>query len=207
MVSILLLSLFANTVLLLLFAIGVSRGRLWFQLGLDKKEFEKKQDKDELDGRGIGKKEQDKQKQDKEKQDKEEPDGRGLGKEEPDKGEREVGSISSSHSSLCFRITNIPHSWREDNLLRSLRNFDSSFDGWNTKRDEISLYPACYGSSKVALLNIQSSIDFLQRIGPSDEKIIETYQEDSGDRTELVIERRFYGLTPLNDPCGRIFAE
>jgi hypothetical protein len=116
---------------------------------------------------------------------------------------RHQGSSSVSAVKLqppvCFRISNVPPTWSEGELLQALQSFDNTLDP-AIGQYRLSLYPACCGSSQTALLNLQCP-GYSWDLESNGDQIIE--MEDS----DLVMDRHFYGLTPLNNPGGEIIAE
>ena len=102
----------------------------------------------------------------------------------------------------CFRISGIPQDWKEDDLLRALQNIDPDF---RNQKSQLSLYPACCGSSQTALLELYPT-KYFQSLGPNES----TYKRVSpAGKTEavLTIDSHFYDLTPLNTPDKQIIAE
>jgi hypothetical protein len=63
-------------------------------------------------------------------------------------------NLDEKPPSKCFRISGIPSSWRTDEIFRALQSIDPSLDFQN---HQLSLYPACVGSKKVALIQLNSS--------------------------------------------------
>ena len=101
----------------------------------------------------------------------------------------------------CFRISGIPQDWKEHDLLGALQNIDPDL---RNQKSQLSLYPACCGSSQTALLELDPT-KYFQSLGPN-----ESYHPVSPpSKTEavLTIDSDFYGLTPLNTPDKRIIAE
>jgi hypothetical protein len=112
------------------------------------------------------------------------------------------GSASYDPTNLrskCFRITGLPSSWTENDLFDILHAADPSLIHENYRP---SLYPACYGTTQTALLNLDSSTERLQR---QEHFII----QQSASRTEVVLtlDCSFHNLTPLNVPRGKVVAE
>ena len=101
---------------------------------------------------------------------------------------------------VCFRISNVPPMWNEDDLLRAILSSDDSLD-LATGQYQLSLYPACTGSSQMALLNVQSP-GCSWNLQSNEDKLIRR-----GGGSAIVMDRHFYGLTPLNTPEGEIVAE
>jgi len=100
---------------------------------------------------------------------------------------------------MCFRISNVPRMWSEDELLQVFQSFDDSLD-LATGQYRLSLYPACCGPSQTALLNLQCPGNSWD-LKPNKDQLI-----GRGD-LDLVMDRHFYGLTPLNTPEGEIVAD
>ena len=100
---------------------------------------------------------------------------------------------------MCFRISNVPRAWSEDELLQAFRISNDSLD-LATSQYRLSLYPACSGSSQTALLNLRCPGNSWD-LEPKMDRLI-----DIGG-SHLVMDRHFYGLTPLNTPKGEIVAE
>jgi hypothetical protein len=101
----------------------------------------------------------------------------------------------------CFRISGIPQDWKEDDLLGALQSVDSDL---RNQKSQLSLYPACCGSSQTALLELDTT-KYFESLGPN-----ESYKRVSlPSKTEavLTIDSDFYGLTPLNTPDKQIIAE
>ena len=97
----------------------------------------------------------------------------------------------------CFRISSVPRTWKKRELLKVLKSSNDSLD-LTTGQYQLSLYPACSGSSQTALLSIPGNLWNLERHG---RKLIVM------EHSDLVMDRHFYGLTPLNNPGGEIVAE
>jgi hypothetical protein len=115
-----------------------------------------------------------------------------------------VRGVSDTHNSgienspMCFRIANVPSTWNKERLLTALLTVDPSLD----KTSQLSLYPACCGSTLTALLNQATCTEYFQRLKPNEYNYMKT-----SDGTHLVIDSHFYDLTPLNNPKGGIVAE
>jgi hypothetical protein len=102
----------------------------------------------------------------------------------------------------CFRISGIPRDWEEDDLLGALRTIDPDL---RNQKSQVSLYPACCGSSQTALFELDPT-KYFQSLGPNEC----TYTRTSlPSKTEavLTIDSHFYDLTPLNTPDKHIIAE
>jgi hypothetical protein len=99
----------------------------------------------------------------------------------------------------CFRISNIPDSWNEDDLRRSLEELDPPLRDLHDFT--LSLYPACHGFHQVATLNLPQPTEYFRRI--------ESYKSFLArvDNQDLFIDCDFNGLTPFNTPPDEIIAE
>jgi hypothetical protein len=107
-----------------------------------------------------------------------------------------------SSRSKCFRISGIPQDWEEDDLLGALQTIDPDL---RSQKLQLSLYPACCGSSQTALFELDTA-KYFQSLGPNGS----TYKRaSSASKTEavLTIDSHFYDLTPLNAPDKQIIAE
>jgi hypothetical protein len=101
-----------------------------------------------------------------------------------------------------FRISGIPQDWKEDDLLGALQTIDPDL---RNQKSQLSLYPACSGSSQTALLELVPT-KYFQSLGPNEsyERVIPA----SGTEVViLTIDSHFNGLTPLNTPDKQIIAE
>jgi hypothetical protein len=107
-----------------------------------------------------------------------------------------------SSGTKSFRISGIPQDWKEDDLVGALQTIDPDL---RNQKSQLSLYPACCGSSQTALLELDPT-KYFQSLGPN-----ESYQRViPASRTEaviLTIDSHFNGLTPLNTPDRQIIAE
>ncbi|KAF8538307.1 hypothetical protein BDD12DRAFT_779452, partial [Trichophaea hybrida] len=111
----------------------------------------------------------------------------------------------SSPGPKCFRVTNIPPEWSNDDLLQSLRGFQPSLDHFD---GPVSLYPACCDTtSQTALLNLKTCPEFFQDIGPDDTKHLKIQGQSLDKTVVLSVDSHFYDLTPLNKPEGEIVAD
>jgi hypothetical protein len=104
----------------------------------------------------------------------------------------------SPSKSKCFRISDIPKKWTVDDLRRSLEKLDPSL---RHLEYQLSLYPACYGFEQVALLNLPEPTKYFQQIVDYKPRSVRV------EGQYLSIDCDFNGLTPLNDPKGKIIAE
>lgn len=100
---------------------------------------------------------------------------------------------------VCFRISNVPSTWGKDELVEAIQSLDEPL---SVSADyTLSLHPACHGSSQTALLELERLPNHLSSLRTNESKRIG--RED----LDLVVDRHFYGLTPLNTPEGGIVAE
>ena len=110
--------------------------------------------------------------------------------------------VTPSSGTKCFRISGIPQDWKADDLLSALQTIDPDF---RNQKSQLSLYPACCGSSQTALLELDPT-RYFQGLGPNES----TYKcVSAASKTEavLTIDSHFYDLTPLNTPDKQIIAE
>jgi hypothetical protein len=98
---------------------------------------------------------------------------------------------------MCFRIANVPCTWSKERLITALLTVDPSLD----KTSQLSLYPACCGTTQTALLNQATCTEYFQTLKPNKYNYVKTSDGI------LVIDSHFYDLTPLNNPKGEIVAE
>ena len=120
---------------------------------------------------------------------------------DPPSADAKSYASSIATKTKCFRISGIPQDWKEHDLLGALQNIDPDL---RNQKSQLSLYPACCGSSQTALLELDPT-KYFQSLGPN-----ESYHPVSPpSKTEavLTIDSDFYGLTPLNTPDKRIIAE
>ena len=103
-------------------------------------------------------------------------------------------------ATVCFRISNVPPTWNEADLLQAFRSSDDSLD-LATGQYRLSLYPACSGSSRTALLKLQCP-GCSWNLQSNEDRLV---RREGG--SAIVMDRHFYGLTPLNTPEGEIVAE
>jgi hypothetical protein len=103
-------------------------------------------------------------------------------------------NLDEKPRSKCFRISGIPSSWRTDDIFRALQSIDPSLEFQN---HQLSLYPACVGSKKIALIQLNSSEDCQYLPIP----------ESTSNTVVLTIDSQFHDLTPLNIPTGDVIAE
>lgn len=104
---------------------------------------------------------------------------------------------------VCFRISAVPQGWLEDDLLETLQTIDPSLGNQN----DLSLFPACCGSTQTALLNLYAHSHYFSNIDASKSRFERVPTTAARAGTLLVIDRHFYDLTPLNAPGGDIHAE
>jgi hypothetical protein len=107
-----------------------------------------------------------------------------------------------SSRTKCFRISGIPQDWNQDDLLGALQTIDPGL--WN-QESQLSLYPACCGSSQTALFELDPT-KYFQSLGPN-ESTYERVFPPSKTNATLTIDSHFYDLTPLNTPDKQIIAE
>ncbi|KAF8533302.1 hypothetical protein BDD12DRAFT_984533 [Trichophaea hybrida] len=105
---------------------------------------------------------------------------------------------SSNQVPKCFRISGVPSSWNEDDLFDALHAIVPSL---MHQKFRPSLYPGCCGSTKIALLNLDSGTKHLER-----HKYLPVPESTSRPGV-LTIDSDFYNLTPLNLPEGEIIAD
>ena len=113
----------------------------------------------------------------------------------------DVSTAKHKLAPACFRISNVPPTWNERNLLQAIRSSDDSPDLASTAQYRLSFYPACSGSRQTALLNLQSP-GCQWNLQSNEDKLIR-----GEDDSDIVMDRHFRGLTPLNTPEGEIVAE
>jgi len=106
-------------------------------------------------------------------------------------------SRSDGPRGICFRISNAPLT---TDLLACFEDLDASLSTTHGI-PQLSLYPACSGASQVALLSPVHYPQYLQDLGPYDNYLVRRPDFD------ILINRDFHGLTPLNVPKGDIIAE
>lgn len=123
----------------------------------------------------------------------------------------ETASATSDHNvervtRKCWRIQNVPLSWKVDDLLGCLRGLDRSL--MDLDANSLSLYPACSGPMQTALLNLEGSPKYLQPLNTQNVMYIPIPNKNTGrSRSNLEVDCGFYGLTPLNTPEREIIAE
>jgi hypothetical protein len=100
---------------------------------------------------------------------------------------------------VCFRISNVPPMWNKAELLQAFQSSDDSLD-LATSQYRLSFYPACSGPSQTAILNLQYP-GRSWNLQSNENKLIRREGKD------IVVDRHFYGLTPLNTPEDEIVAE
>jgi len=99
-----------------------------------------------------------------------------------------------TQSTTCFRISNVPEEWSKEKLLQILEQLEGP-NSSDHPTGRLWLYPACCDSSQTALWSCTQS-RALHDLGLEKKKYIPLEEEDD----DLVIDRHFYGLTPLNTP-------
>jgi hypothetical protein len=110
-------------------------------------------------------------------------------------------SYAIANRTKCFRISGVPQDWRKDDLLGALQNIDPDL---RNQKPQLSLYPACCGSSQTALLELDTT-KYFQSLGPNES--YERVSPPSKTEAVLTIDSHFYDLTPLNTPDKQIIAE
>ena len=114
-------------------------------------------------------------------------------------GSSSISAAKPQLALVCFRISNVPPMWNEGDLLQAFQSSDDSLD-LATGQYRLSFYPACSGSSRTALLNLQSP-ECSWNLQSNKDQLIRR------EGSDIVIDRHFHGLTPLNTPEGEIVAE
>jgi hypothetical protein len=117
---------------------------------------------------------------------------------DPRKKAGEQSDRKAKSKPKCFRILDIPDGWHTKDLQLALETLDRSL---RRRTYSLSLYPACHGMGKVAILKLDEGTEYFDQISPG-----MVYYEDVKDE-ELAIDCDFEGLTPLNTPSGEIVAE
>jgi hypothetical protein len=107
-----------------------------------------------------------------------------------------------SSRTKCFRISGIPQDWNQDDLLGALQTIDPDL---RNQKPQLSLYPACCGSSQTALFELNST-KYFRKLRPNESTYKRVFPASKTDAT-LTIDSHFYGLTPLNTPDKQIIAE
>ena len=117
------------------------------------------------------------------------------------RGSSSISAAKPRLAPVCFRISNVPPKWDEGDLLQAFQTSDDD-DSLNlaTGQYQLSFYPACSGSSRTALLNLQCP-GCSWNLQSNEVKLIRR------EGSDIVMDRHFYGLTPLNTPEGEIVAE
>jgi hypothetical protein len=100
---------------------------------------------------------------------------------------------------ICYRITDIPPHWNESQMLSVLQHNDADFDKISTSNPnkvyQLGIFPTCSGSTQTVLLNLSIRTKFFDWIQKNSRKLLR-----SPDGDILVIDKAFFGLTPLNTP-------
>jgi hypothetical protein len=91
----------------------------------------------------------------------------------------------------------VPSDWNEVKFLNILKQIDPFLE----QNPQLSLYPACCGPTKTALLNLRACTAYFQNLKSNDFNYV------TFEGTLLVIDSHFFDLTPLNTPEGEIYAE
>ncbi|KAF8543475.1 hypothetical protein BDD12DRAFT_874572 [Trichophaea hybrida] len=106
----------------------------------------------------------------------------------------------------CFRICGIPSDWSEDDLQGALQdNVDTSLRDQHPY--QLSLYPACCGPTKTALLNLEKCTDYFYCLDLFEAKYERIPKTAHRTEAHLVIDCHFHDLTPLNTPDDEIIAD
>jgi hypothetical protein len=108
----------------------------------------------------------------------------------------------SSRTNKCFRISGIPQDWNQEDLLGALQTIDP---GLRNQESQLSLYPACCGSSQTALFELDPT-KYFQSLRPNESTYERVFPASKANAT-LTIDSHFYDLTPLNTPDKQIIAE
>jgi hypothetical protein len=101
---------------------------------------------------------------------------------------------------IVFRISGVPLTWTEDDVLNALKSVDKSRT-LEVQKCHVTLYPACCGPFQIGLLNMGSSLKSFC----DDSSKLELQTQDTVQY--LFIDRHFYGLTPLNTPGNDVYVE
>jgi len=111
--------------------------------------------------------------------------------------------VSDTHLT-CFRIYGIPAEWDKRRLNDVLRNMEPDLD---VVRYEVSeLFPACWGTTQVALLDMQHCPTYFSTFGRNEVRA-EIVLELDRTKVWLALDRHFHDLTPMNRPTEPIIAE
>jgi hypothetical protein len=97
-----------------------------------------------------------------------------------------------------IRISGLPSSWSENDLFDALHTIDPSLTHQNCRS---SLFPGCSGFTQIAVLNLDSGTEHLER-----HKHLKV-PEPANRTVVLTIDSDFCNLTPLNVPEREIMAE
>jgi hypothetical protein len=111
-------------------------------------------------------------------------------------------TASADPNYKCFRISGIPQDWKEGDLVGALQTIDQEL---RNQKSQISLYPACSGSSQTALLELDPT-KYFQSLGPNESAYTSICPANKTEAV-LTIDSHFNGLTPLNTPDKQIIAE
>ncbi|KAF8531694.1 hypothetical protein BDD12DRAFT_914648, partial [Trichophaea hybrida] len=99
----------------------------------------------------------------------------------------------------CFRISGLPSTWSETDLLDALHAIDPSLTRHDSRP---SVYPACYSSTQTALLHLDPYIEHLHS-----NLYLHVPESNTRAAAHLTIDSHFHNLTPLNDPSGDVVAD
>jgi hypothetical protein len=108
------------------------------------------------------------------------------------------GMRKENPRSMCFRISGLPPSWSQGDVLGALCAIDPSLISQKNLR--LSLYPSvgCGAPTQTALLNLDSGTEKLQ---------LRHHLTVPESGAVLTIDSHFHDLTPLNAPEGKVIAE
>ena len=114
-------------------------------------------------------------------------------------GSSSISAAKPKLAPVCLRISNVPPMWNEGDLLQAFKSSDDSLD-LAAGQYQLSFYPACSGSSRTAILNLQCP-GYSWNLQSNEDRLIRR------EGSDIVIDRHFHGLTPLNTPEGEIAVE
>ena len=105
----------------------------------------------------------------------------------------------------CFRVSNIPNTWKSGDLVNALRLADNSLRNWQVPLQQISIFPCSTASkTQTALLNLLDCPEFFKNPQFAKGLLVTTHGQ-----VRLMIDTHFNGITPLGFPSNsnRIDAE
>lgn len=109
---------------------------------------------------------------------------------------RRIPAPTVSTTDRCFRLSDIPSTWTEDKVLGILEEKCNLTRSPSTR---LTLLPSIHDSQfQVGLLSIQRLRDFVDSFAPKEHDNYRRHVQ-CGD-VQIIIDRHFYGLTPLNNP-------